>query len=131
MTYANMTAQELHDLVTRLEAHGFKVRGLVYRNLPPPHNDHYKPYWAHDGTNFGYPVPFAAAIIEVAAREWWLSSATEQVDRRIDDWSNGPHRAASCETRDHRQDWAEDVTWSIEGCGPTPLHAIAAALEAK
>jgi len=100
--YEKMTAQELHDLVTRLEAHGFKVPEDLALSL----------------NHWWYRLPMcpasaAAAIIEVAARDWWLGK-------------NDRHLVGS----DHDGAWARNAVGdSFEG--PTPLHAIVAAVEAK
>lgn len=102
--YESMTAQELHEIVTRLEAKGFKApMGVKF----------------DDGTWKDGAIPirtsFAAAIIEVAARDWWLGTG----DCVISTHSTG-------------ETYAEDfMVPSLPQKSPTPLHAIAAAVEAK
>lgn len=116
MTYQSMTAQELHALVERLEAHGFKApakmryaQGLAR--------------WRWELHTDPLPDAYAAAIIEVAARGWWLRS-----DPNIEDGEGyrdlhiclAGVNAHGC----HIGDLCDEL-------GSTPLHAIVAALEAK
>lgn len=114
MTYEKMTAQELHDLVERLEAHGFKApEGIQHfsQDAPSP------TCWLHNGQFIA--TPFAAAIIEVAARDWWLNEPRVSAPGNIlSVWDCGA-RAAN--------DYDDNESPSK----PTPLHAILAAVEAE
>jgi len=114
--YQNISAQELHDLVTRLEAHGFKFADARYMDGGVTiHGERVEPHWSwrmnpHNAVWFECKTSFAAAIIEVAARDWYgqdvfvgrRTSAARQKDGLV---------------------FAEPA--------PTPLHAIVAAVEAK
>lgn len=78
---------------------------------------------------------WAAAIIEVAARDWWLGKHGEREMRKVEIVAvcDSPSTIIDCgaESKDCTSSWTEDWEWKSLGRGPTPLHAILAATEAR
>lgn len=105
--YENMSAKELNDLVTRLEAKGFVLpEGLRFDSGR---------WWYY--YNIPCDIHIAAAIIEVAARDWVRAKLALPCGIEYRFGRDG----VPCSL----------VTPDKLHFGDTPLHAIAAAVEAS